>query len=91
MTSWAIDLPLRAPVRVAFFAALAVALGLAAGLGASFLGSRLVESLLWGISPTDPLALASAGLFLFLVALLASALPALRASRTAPSTSLRDE
>ncbi len=69
----------------------AVGLGLVAGLAASFMGSRLVESLLWGISPTDPLALSlGIGILLASVALAVS-MPLRRAASVDPVETLQAE
>jgi putative ABC transport system permease protein len=65
--------------------------GLAVGGAVALAGGRVVDSLLYEIQPADPLALGASGGVLFLVALLASALPAWRAARVAPSDSLREE
>jgi predicted permease len=67
-----------------------VAIGLAAGiLGALFAG-RLVRSLLFGVSATDPLSLVAAALLLQAVAALACLFPALAAGRTDPVRVLRE-
>ncbi|MEW5927749.1 MAG: ABC transporter permease [Gemmatimonadota bacterium] len=68
-----------------------VALGIAAGLIVALVVTRLLESLLFGVSPTDPLTFAAVPLALCAVALLASWLPARRAARTDPMTALRTE
>jgi ABC-type antimicrobial peptide transport system permease subunit len=65
-----------------------VAIGLLIGLTASLLVSRLMASLLYG-SATDPLAFVGVSLILALVALVASYLPAYRASRVDPLIALR--
>ncbi|HXF27313.1 MAG TPA: FtsX-like permease family protein, partial [Bryobacteraceae bacterium] len=65
--------------------------GLVAGIAAVLVMSRLISSLLYGITPHDPLALSLAVLILAAVAALASLLPALRASRIDPMTALRYE
>ena len=65
--------------------------GLALGLGASLAGTRLIERMLYEVTPTDPLSLAAATLSLAAVALVASALPAWRAARTDPVQALRGE
>jgi predicted permease len=70
---------------------LLVCAGIAAGIAAASASSRLVASMLYGLSPADPLTYASVALLLIAVALLASLLPALRASRVDPMTALRAE
>jgi putative ABC transport system permease protein len=66
-----------------------------AGIGLGLLGalglSRLLRSLLFGVSPTDPVIFSLTPLLLGAVALLASYLPALRAARTDPMIALRSE
>jgi ABC-type lipoprotein release transport system permease subunit len=65
--------------------------GLLLGAAAAFPLTRLIETLLYGVAPNDPVAfLASAGA-LSAVALLACLLPAARATRIAPASALRNE
>jgi putative ABC transport system permease protein len=59
-------------------------------LGALALG-RLMENLLFGVGPRDPLTLAAVAAGLLLTAFLASAVPALRATRVDPVQALRTE
>jgi predicted permease len=66
-------------------AALGVALGIAGALSAS----KLLAGLLFGIEPTDVVSYVGVTFGLTLVALAAALVPALRASRTDPWTSLR--
>jgi putative ABC transport system permease protein len=66
-------------------------LGLVVGLAAALLLSRVLESLLFEVSPTDPLYLTTTPIVLALVALLACYLPARRATRIAPAITLRNE
>lgn len=66
-------------------------LGVAAGAVVALLGGRAVASLLYGVSPHDPAVLVVAGLVLLVVAMLASYLPARRASRVDPMVALRTE
>jgi putative ABC transport system permease protein len=65
----------------------------AIGLGIGLIGSLAVmkglRTILFGIEPTDPITLVSVGVSLMLVALLAVAIPALRAMRVDPVTALR--
>jgi predicted permease len=63
--------------------------GIVVGLGASFAGSRLIESLLYGVSPRDPSVFAAATVTLLSVALLACWLPARRAARISPLEAMR--
>jgi len=64
--------------------------GIAAGLAAAAALSRLVSSLLYGVSPLDPLTFAATGAALLLVALAASWVPVRRAARVDPIVALRD-
>lgn len=68
-----------------------LALGLLAGLPAAAMLGRLYSSLLFEVQPGDPMALAATGSILIAVALAASYLPAVRASRVDPVTALRAE
>lgn len=63
--------------------------GLAAGVAAALAGGRLLGSLLFGVRPADPWVIAAVCLLLLLVAALACALPARRATRVNPISVLR--
>ena len=66
-----------------------VAFGLAIGLVVAFVLTQVMTSLLFGISATDPITFFSIAVVLLAVALLASYLPALRATRVNPLVALR--
>jgi len=66
-------------------------LGIVIGIVASLAITRLVSSLLLGISATDPLTFSDVAVLLSLVALLATYIPARRAMRVDPVTALRYE
>ena len=66
-------------------------LGLAAGAGLAFLLGRLLQTLLFGVKPAAPGVYLVTGTALLIVALLACAIPALRAARVDPMVALRDE
>src|SRR5213083_3428282 len=68
--------------------AVAVA-GAVVGLVAAFAGSRLIASLLFGISPHDPAVFAATTVLLLIVAALACWLPARSAARLSPVEALR--
>jgi ABC-type antimicrobial peptide transport system permease subunit len=66
-----------------------VAVGLALGLAAAFAVSRVVSTLLYGITTTDPITFVSVSALLIVVGFVASFLPAFRASRVDPLLALR--
>ena len=66
-------------------------IGIAAGLLGSFGVTRVVSSLLNGVSPTDPLSFVGVSAFLAAVAFVASVIPARRASGVDPIVALRAE
>jgi predicted permease len=68
-----------------------VLLGVIFGLLASLAATKLTSSLIFGLTPNDPLTVASAALLLFTVAALAGYLPARRAARVDPMVALRYE
>lgn len=79
---------LRLVMRRGFFLA---AVGVAAGVVAALGLTRLMASLLYGITPTDPLTFVVVSCVLLAVALIACYLPARRATRVDPNIALRCE
>ena len=69
---------------------LAVA-GLAIGLVGSFALTRLISTMLFGVKPTDPITFGTVSVILLGIGVLASWLPALRATRIDPIAALRSD
>lgn len=67
------------------------AAGIVGGLVLFALTSRFLRSFLYGIAPGDPLTLVAAAVVLTVVAVLATWVPARRASRVDPASTLREE
>jgi predicted permease len=65
--------------------------GIAVGLLAALVGTRVVGSLLFGVTARDPLTLAAAAALLMLTTVIASYIPARRASHIDPALVLRTE
>jgi putative ABC transport system permease protein len=66
-------------------------IGVAIGIAGSLVLTRAVESLLFGVTPTDPLTFGAVTLLLVGAALVASYVPARRAMRVDPMIALRHE
>ena len=68
-----------------------ILLGVTIGLAAALALGRVVSSLIYGIRPSDPLTFATVALLLVAVGLLATAVPAYRATLVEPVRTLREE
>jgi predicted permease len=66
-------------------------LGIGIGLAGAFALSRVLRGLLYGVEPTDPATLFAAAAVLFIPAILATLIPARRASRLNPVDVMRSE
>jgi predicted permease len=66
-------------------------IGLALGLAGAFASSRLLTTMLFQVRPTDPMVYVAVAILLGAVALVASYVPARRASRIDPATTIRQE
>jgi putative ABC transport system permease protein len=65
--------------------------GLVAGLAGALVLTRLMETLLFGVRPSDPATLAGVAALIAAVAAAASLVPAVRATRVDPMVALKDE
>jgi putative ABC transport system permease protein len=78
-------------LRLVFSNAMATtAVGIVIGLGAAFALTRLLQSLLYQVTATDPVVFATIPLLLLAVAAVATYLPARRAMKVNPITALRE-
>ena len=68
-----------------------VAIGLIVGIAGALAATRVLGGILYGLEPDDRLTYVSAGLLLAAAALTAAAIPAWRAARLDPMTTLREE
>jgi putative ABC transport system permease protein len=63
--------------------------GIVAGLVGALLGARLLNGMLFAVTPLDASTYASVAMLVFIVAMVACIVPALRATRVDPLTSMR--
>ena len=68
-----------------------ISVGIVIGLGGAYLATKWIESMLYGVSRTDPITIASAILLMIVVAAIAALLPAKRATKVDPMVALRYE
>jgi len=68
-----------------------VGVGLGAGIAIALIAARLLTVFLYGVTPSDPLVMATAAGVLATIGLIASYVPALRATRIDPLTALRTD
>jgi ABC-type antimicrobial peptide transport system permease subunit len=73
------------------YGVLLAGIGIAVGLVLAPLSTYLSRSLLYNVSPFDPVTFSGVALFLLIVAVIASWVPAVRATRVDPLTALRGE
>ena len=66
-------------------------IGITAGAFGAWLLSDILSRLVYGVSPSDPYTFTAVALLLMMVALVASLLPAYRATKVEPVRALRDE
>jgi ABC-type antimicrobial peptide transport system permease subunit len=71
--------------------AMLTAIGIALGLAGAAVGTRVLQDLLFGITPLDPQTFIAVSLLFGLVATVASYLPARRATTVDPMVALRSE
>jgi ABC-type antimicrobial peptide transport system permease subunit len=64
-------------------------IGIAIGLVVAFTGMRVLKSLLFDVSPTDPVVLATTSVLLILIAAVASLAPTRRATKIDPVEAMR--
>jgi putative ABC transport system permease protein len=72
-------------------AAVPIAVGTALGVGGAALATRVIESFLFETAPTDPMTFAAVAIVLAMAGCLAAVVPALRAAKIDPASSLRAE
>jgi putative ABC transport system permease protein len=65
--------------------------GIAIGIGSAFMLTRFLTTLLFGVTPTDAVTFVVVSVIFLVIAIVASLVPALRATRVDPLVALRYE
>jgi ABC-type antimicrobial peptide transport system permease subunit len=65
--------------------------GIAIGIAGALALTRFLTTLLFGVTPTDSVTFVVVGIIFFVIAMIASLIPALRATRVDPLEALRYE
>ena len=68
-----------------------LAVGLVLGVGGAVLASRMIQGLLFGVAPHDPVTLVTVAIMMFAVGIGACWLPALRAAKIDPAVAIRGQ
>jgi len=68
-----------------------ISIGLVIGVIGALMSGRLLAALLYDVTPTDPVVIAGAALFLAATTVVAGLIPAIRAARVDPMIALREE
>jgi len=66
-------------------------IGLTAGFAGAYAATRAIQSLLFQVRPNDPATFVAATVMLAAIGLVATAIPAHRATRVSPAVTLKDE
>jgi putative ABC transport system permease protein len=68
-----------------------LAIGLVLGVGGAIAGTRLIQNMLFGVTPYDPITLIGVAVVMAAVGVAACWLPALRAARIDPAITMRGQ
>jgi ABC-type antimicrobial peptide transport system permease subunit len=71
--------------------AIVIGIGLMVGLAGALASGRLIAALLYGVTPTDPVSIAAAAVFLSVITTVAGLIPARRAAHVDPMIALRED
>jgi ABC-type antimicrobial peptide transport system permease subunit len=66
-----------------------VVMGVALGVGGAFYGARVIQGLLFGVEPRDPVTFAGVAVLMAAIGIVACWIPALRAARIDPAIAMR--